>query len=873
MSDTLKVLVLVPSMRIGGAERFVSLLLQHLDRRQFAPMLAIAFDSEIAYAIPADVPVYWLSAERGVTATLDTSRYPADITETFDSSIRWLDGMACRLGALAQRVQPDIIVSSPLWAGLLATAARDLLPARTRLIHRVDSPASVSTAQTALRPLFQFILKNGFAQAGAVVAVSDAVRRDLLDNFGVPDATVTVLHNPVDMAMIRRLAEEPVAERWFQAGQPPVIIFVGRLERVKGLEYLVRAMPLILGRVDAQCLLVGDGSHRGYLQALARHLDVHTRVQFAGRQSNPFKYVKNSSVFVLPSVSEGMPNVLLEAMACGCPVVASDIAGGVVREILEDGASGVFVPVGDVAALADAIVNVLDRQDLRRSLTAAGDRRVRHFNVPEVIELNQELILRVARDSAVPVSPRHHGAGRASVDGQDARGAMAKAVVPGMSVRLRPLFGRVLAMGRRRLWRRPGLGGGRAARGGTERAVGADGRTGVLVLVSRLDDPSAGSGTRVLLKHLSRAKYRLSLAEIFGSGRPLGVPSDVEHRCLQDWEADGGLPPAPWSRDGLFGRFLTEVAWFDTLAAKLSTLVSAQGAAVVFAQGYFASIVASLAAARAAGQWATVCYLHTEVGQLPGSVAHGELHLALLDHCLPSVNRVAAASLRVYRDLERRGHLQDAQLTQIEDALDIEVSADLDSVGTSDRVIRRLEKIAAVVATGSPGDEALRLAMELVSSEHVDLELAVVPSGPRLPDELAEGVLPSSLPTGRGALAEARDRDLMAADLFVFLGHPSLPGVPGALAAAMIAGKAVVVGGASPSILELLGGGAYGILVPQDDGRAIAEAILQLAWDEEQHAAFARAARERIAGLRPEQSMRRFENLIDGVPGVPLRGD
>jgi hypothetical protein len=431
----------------------------------------------------------------------------------------------------------------------------------------------------------------------------------------------------------------------------------------------------------------------------------------------------------------------------------------------------------------------------------------------------------------------------------------------------------VLNIGRRRLWRRPGLRGVGATRGRTERAVESDGRAGVLVLISQLDDSTTGSGTTVLLKHLSRAKYKLSVAEIFGSGRPLGVPSDVEHRCVQDWEADGGLPPAAWSRDGLFGRYLAEVAWFDTLAAKLSTLVSAQGAAVVFAQGYFASIVASLAAARSAGQWATVCYLHNEVSQLPGSVAHGELHLALLDHCLPSVTRVAASSLRVYRDLVRRGHLQDAQLIQIEDVLDVEVSADLNSAMTSDHAICRVEKIAAVVATGPTGDEALRLAMELVASEHVDIELTAVSSEGLARDERVEGGLPSSLPTGRGASAEARDLDLMAADLFVFLGHPRLPGVPCALAAAMLAGKAVVVGGASPSTRELLGDGACGLLVPQDDGRAIAEAILQLAWDEEQRAALARAARERIAGLRPEQSMRRFEILIDGVRGVATPGD
>ena len=92
-------------------------------------------------------------------------------------------------------------------------------------------------------------------------------------------------------------------------------------------------------------MLVGDGSQRGYLEALVRQLGIAEHVRFLGEQTIPFKYMRRATMFVLPSLSEGMPNVLLEAMACGCPVIATDIAGGVVREVLEDGTCGLIVPL------------------------------------------------------------------------------------------------------------------------------------------------------------------------------------------------------------------------------------------------------------------------------------------------------------------------------------------------------------------------------------------------------------------------------------------------------------------------------------------------------------------------------------------------
>lgn len=160
----------------------------------------------------------------------------------------------------------------------------------------------------------------------------------------------------------------------------PNIITVGRLAYQKDHVTLLRAFALALRRVQARLVLVGQGPLHGELVTLAEELGISDKVLFAGWQENPFAWMANADLFVLSSRFEGFGNVVIEAMACGLPVVSTDCPSGP-NEILANGDAGILVPVGDVHALADAICLVLENSELREQLADKSKRRAPEFDI------------------------------------------------------------------------------------------------------------------------------------------------------------------------------------------------------------------------------------------------------------------------------------------------------------------------------------------------------------------------------------------------------------------------------------------------------------------------------------------------------------
>ena len=151
-----------------------------------------------------------------------------------------------------------------------------------------------------------------------------------------------------------------------EAGEPPVILGVGRLTHQKDFHTLLEAFAIVRGQRKCRLMILGEGEDRDSLEALARKLGVAADVRLIGFATNPYKYMARSSVFVLSSRYEGLPNVLIEAMGLATPVVSTDCPGGA-REILLDGKLGPLVPVGDSQALANELGSILgDLESSRR---------------------------------------------------------------------------------------------------------------------------------------------------------------------------------------------------------------------------------------------------------------------------------------------------------------------------------------------------------------------------------------------------------------------------------------------------------------------------------------------------------------------------
>jgi glycosyltransferase involved in cell wall biosynthesis len=272
------------------------------------------------------------------------------------------------LGRYLRSRRPLALVSALTHANVVAALTTRMAAPRIPVVvcqHTTLSTllASGTPTERLLRPL----VGPAYRRAAAVVAVSEGVAADLSATIGLPRRAITVIRNPVRLQLARELARTPVDDPWFAAGQPPVAIAIGRVSAAKDYGTLLRALSTLRDRHTLRTVILGDGTDSPeFAETLRRH-GLEGQVRGLGFVANPFKYLARSEVLVLSSRREGLPTVLIEAMALGVPVVATDCRSGP-REILEDGRLGDLVPVGDAEALARAIDG---------ALTAPAERRAR----------------------------------------------------------------------------------------------------------------------------------------------------------------------------------------------------------------------------------------------------------------------------------------------------------------------------------------------------------------------------------------------------------------------------------------------------------------------------------------------------------------
>lgn len=294
---------------------------------------------------------------------------------------------------------------------LLATRlARTSVPVVLRMSNQF-SPTTAEGARPKRRVISTFLVRRLFRESRAAIAVSQGVADDLVNNAGYPRDRIKTIYNPVLCEKLSERAAMPLDHPWFAEGQPPVILGAGRVVRQKDFPTLVRAFARVRARRPARLLILGKSKHgrtRRSLDELIEALGVAADVQFAGYVDNPERYMRRAGLLALSSAWEGLPGVLIEALACGCPVVSTDCPSGP-REILDGGRVGRLVAVGDDAALAEAIVATLDAPPARESLLA----RARDFDVERAVDRYVSFLL-CAREPLANSRPAADAAGGGS---------------------------------------------------------------------------------------------------------------------------------------------------------------------------------------------------------------------------------------------------------------------------------------------------------------------------------------------------------------------------------------------------------------------------------------------------------------------------
>jgi glycosyltransferase involved in cell wall biosynthesis len=214
----------------------------------------------------------------------------------------------------------------------------------------VSSQNSVQRRQRLLPRL----VRQFYPLAEHIIGNSQGVAEDLLRVTGLPCDRVKIIYNPVVTPELGELKEAEVQHPWFDHGQPPVILAVGRLKPQKDFSTLIQAFARVRHTRPSRLLILGEGPERDALKTMVRELGLEEDVSLPGYVENPLAYMSRASLFVLSSRWEGLPTVLIEALYCGVPVISTDCPSGP-REILADGQHGSLIPVQDVSALAEAI--------------------------------------------------------------------------------------------------------------------------------------------------------------------------------------------------------------------------------------------------------------------------------------------------------------------------------------------------------------------------------------------------------------------------------------------------------------------------------------------------------------------------------------
>lgn len=317
---------------------------------------------------------------RHVDITLLVSEGDGVVRKMLDEHIRLVDlqkkhviNCVLPLTRYINRHAVDILLATKPNANRTAILAHRLAQKKPKLVISQPAPLSrnIKACKNVIRRALYALTPRLYAQADLIVGVSQGVAEDL--RRMINNGKIIAIYNPVVDEAILTKRNELVAEEWLRAHNKPVVLSVGRLVGVKGFSTLIEAFAKLRKNVDARLMILGEGTERAALEKRIKELNLQEHVKLPGFAENPYAYMARADVFVFPSLREGLGNVLIEAMACKIPVVATDCDFGP-REILADGKYGRLVVVGDAQALAEAMEQALaDPDDLEAAYQRALD--------------------------------------------------------------------------------------------------------------------------------------------------------------------------------------------------------------------------------------------------------------------------------------------------------------------------------------------------------------------------------------------------------------------------------------------------------------------------------------------------------------------
>lgn len=345
----------MPKLGGGGAERVVSTILRHIDKSKFNVHLILVHNKgDYLKGLPREV----------------------NITVLPSSKVRYA---ATALVKEIRRIRPDIVFSSIRGTSILISLIKPFLPKGTQLFFRENNTPSVSIKESRFPFIWKILYKTLFKNADKIICQSKHMVDDFKKNFGFNTKKMICIYNPVDIDMIEK--ESNAQPSPFQTSEYKNVVVVSKMMPQKGIDLLITSFAEKKEKVSRIKLwILGEGKYFYSYHQLSKMLEIDDQVIFVGRQENPFVWMKNADLLLLPSRYEGLPNVVLEAMACGCKVMTTNHPGGT-REVME---------------LTGNIENIVDELTWEptwfiEDSTNSTDKLRKYFSVEKIIKDYEEI--------------------------------------------------------------------------------------------------------------------------------------------------------------------------------------------------------------------------------------------------------------------------------------------------------------------------------------------------------------------------------------------------------------------------------------------------------------------------------------------------
>ena len=382
-----KIAFLINNFYAGGAERTLSIIIEKL-KEDFEIDL-ICLEKRDFYTVPEKVKRVYLSTFTGNECTIVKMLY--------------LPIFAWKLKNYTKRNNIELVQSHLFRANFINILSK-IFGGRHKT-QIVNSTLVSRYLKKGLSGKVNLILiKLLYPKADLVIWKSKGMKKDANKLFKLKTKQI-IINNPIDVDKVQKLSKDRVTEFYFRKDKS-YLVSVGRLIKLKRRQDIIRVLPLLPNKVEL--ILIGDGVEKNNLLKLSKELGVKSRVHFIGNTANPFKFLSKSDVFVNTSEVEGFPNVLIEAMACGLPVISSDCTSGP-REILapdtdinkqlvsgngiELAKYGILYPTGDEKSLFEAIDTLLNNRDLRDKYSKLGVLRAKDFSAERIVPIYKKVII------------------------------------------------------------------------------------------------------------------------------------------------------------------------------------------------------------------------------------------------------------------------------------------------------------------------------------------------------------------------------------------------------------------------------------------------------------------------------------------------